>query len=105
MHALSQRRYGVVLLDGLLPDTHGIDLAKRIVSDARSEPPGICFVSGSLRLSQAMRCGVTALPKPLRVRALTDAVESLLEWREGAPTAVAERLDAIDALSADLLVR
>jgi DNA-binding response OmpR family regulator len=104
LRAVSRRGYGVILLDGLLPDTHGIDLAKRILGEPNGSQTGICFVSGSLRLSQVMRGGVTALSKPLRVRELTDAVQHLLTWRQGGATPAAERLAAIDALSADLLV-
>ncbi len=104
LDAVSQRSYGVILLDGLLPDTHGIDLAGRILGDPNGRRSGICFVTGSLRLSRAMRAGVTALPKPLRVSELTDAVRYLLAWHEEAPAPPAERFAAIDALRADLLV-
>jgi DNA-binding response OmpR family regulator len=104
LDAVSRRSYGVILLDGLLPDTHGIDLAGEILSDPNGSSSGICFVSGSFRLSRAMRAGVTALPKPLRVSELTTAVRYLLAWHQEAPAPPAERLAAIDALRADLLV-
>jgi two-component system OmpR family response regulator len=103
--AVQRRRFGVILLDGLLPDTHGIDLAKRLIGHANTSRSGICFVSGSLRHPLSMRSGVSALPKPLRLRELTDAVELLLDWHSGAAAPPAERLAALDALGADLLVR
>jgi DNA-binding response OmpR family regulator len=104
MHAVSQRRYGVILLDGLLPDIHGIELARRMLGQPNASRSGICFVSGSLRLPQAMHDGVSALPKPLRVRELIDGVEMLLDWHDGTAGSPAERLAAIDALSTDLVV-
>jgi len=31
MSAVARRRYGVILLDGLLPDIHGIDLGRQVI--------------------------------------------------------------------------
>lgn len=99
-----EREYGAILLDGLLPDTHGIDLARTLLGMPTVARSGVCFVSGSLRLSSQLRAGVSALPKPLRVRDLVATVEELLAWRDGAVEPVAERVAAVNALSADLLV-
>jgi DNA-binding response OmpR family regulator len=104
LRAVSQRCYSVILLDGLLPDMHGIELAKQLIGRPNAERSGICFVSGTLRLSAPMRAGVSALPKPLRVRELTDAVEILITWHRGSTAPAAVRLAAVDALSTDLLV-
>ena len=99
----AQRTFSVILLDGLLPDTHGIDLARLLIQGdgARS---GICFVSGTLRQPQALRSGVSALPKPLRVRELLTAVRELRAWHHENGDAPAQRLAAVDALAAGLLV-
>jgi DNA-binding response OmpR family regulator len=104
MRAVDQRRFGAILLDGLLPDIHGLDLAKKLIVHPNATVSGICFVSGSLRHSLAMRDGVSALPKPLRLRELLDAVGLLLSWsrENGAPPAA--RLLALNTLAADLLV-
>jgi DNA-binding response OmpR family regulator len=104
MRAVSQRRYGVILLDGLLPDIHGIDLARKMVGEPNGSRSGICFVSGSLRQSQTMQAGVSALPKPLRLRELIDGVELLLAWHAAPVGSPTERLAAIEVLSAQLLV-
>jgi DNA-binding response OmpR family regulator len=104
--AVDQRRYGAILLDGLLPDTHGLELAMKLIAHSNGAASGICFVSGSLRYPLAMRDGVSALPKPLRLRELLDAVELLLDWSqsESATTAPATRLRVLDTLATDLLV-
>lgn len=102
--AVSRRRYGVILLDGLLPDIHGIDLGRAMLGEPNAGRSGICFVSGSLRAAQPMRAGVSALAKPLRVRELTHAVQLLLAWHGEPAGSLADRLAAVEALSADLLV-
>ncbi len=76
LRAVGQHRFGAILLDGLLPDIHGIELAKQFISHGNASRSGICFVSGSLRHPFAIRDGVSALPKPLRLRELLDAVVS-----------------------------
>jgi DNA-binding response OmpR family regulator len=103
--AIDHRHYSAVLLDGLLPDTHGVDLAQRLIEHPNALDTGICFVSGSLRRSLPMRSGVCALPKPLRIRELCSAVEELLTWHRSGTHTVPERRAAIDVLAADLLVR
>jgi DNA-binding response OmpR family regulator len=104
LRAVARRRYGAILLDGLLPDIHGIELARQFVRHGNAARTGICFVSGSLRHPQSMRHGVSALPKPLRLRELLDAVGLLIAWHDSADGAPANRLAALDLLSADLLV-
>jgi DNA-binding response OmpR family regulator len=104
MRLVGRRRYGVILLDGLLPDIHGVELGKQVIAHANGVRSGICFVSGSLRRPTAMHSGVSALPKPLRLRELTDAVTELLSWHRGADGRPAQRLAMLDLLAADLLV-
>jgi DNA-binding response OmpR family regulator len=102
--AVERQRYGAILLDGLLPDTHGVDLGRRLVALPNGARSGICFVSGSLRRPLPLRSGVSALPKPLRLRDLTAAVDELLGWGRTTGSALADRLAALDSLAADLLV-
>jgi DNA-binding response OmpR family regulator len=104
LQAVERRRFGAILLDGLLPDIHGIELARVLVSHSNAARSGICFVSGSLRHPLSMRHGVSALPKPLRLRELLDEVGLLLAWHRSDDGSAAERLAALDVLSADLLV-
>ncbi len=102
--AVARRRYGAILLDGLLPDVHGLELAKQLVRHRNAAGSGICFVSGSLRHPRAMRDGVSALSKPLRLRELLDAVGLLIAWSAGGGAPLEARLAALDLLGADLLV-
>ncbi|MDQ6846306.1 MAG: response regulator [Candidatus Dormibacteraeota bacterium] len=104
LRAVGSRRFGAILLDGLLPDIHGIELAKQLIVHPKATRSGICFVSGSLRHPLVMRDGVSALPKPLRLRDLLDAVGLLISWSHGAASAPASRMAALNVLSADLLV-
>ncbi|MEO8898714.1 MAG: response regulator [Candidatus Dormibacter sp.] len=102
--AVERHRFGAILLDGLLPDTHGVDLGRRLVALPNGMRSGICFVSGSLRRPLPLHSGVSALPKPLRLRELTAAVDELLDWGKNAGTALVDRLAALDTLAANLLV-
>lgn len=104
LRAVGRRRFGAILLDGLLPDIHGIDLAKQLIAHPKVARSGICFVSGSIRHPFALREGISALPKPLRLRELLDAVGLLLAWSRGAGAVPATRLAALSLLGADLLV-
>ncbi len=105
LRAIGRRRFGAILLDGLLPDIHGIELAKKVIDHPNGSRSGICFVSGSLRHPFAMREGVSALPKPLRLRELLDAVGLLLTWSQAKRSASpAARVAALNVLGADLLV-
>ena len=104
LRAVRRRRFGAVLLDGLLPDIHGVELAKKVIDTPKAASTGICFVSGSLRYPFAMRSGISALPKPLRLRELLDAVETLLGWSRGNGAPTASRVAALNDLAADLLV-
>ena len=99
-----RRVFGAILIDGLLPDTHGIELAKRLVTEANAAASGICFVSGSLRRSFPLLHGVSALPKPLRLRELHETVQVLLDWHDGGSATTEQRRASLDQLGAELLV-
>lgn len=105
LEAVSRRRYGVVLLDGLLPDIHGVDLSRKLIAHVNGADAGICFVSGTLRRPTPMNSGVSALPKPLRIADLTAAVSALLDWHHGqGGHSPADRRAMLDRLGAELLV-
>ena len=102
--AVTRTGYAAVLLDGLLPDVHGVELARRLIRLPQATRTGICFVSGSLRRAAPLRDGISALPKPLRLRELTEAVNQLFLWHAGPGAPIGDRIAALDALAADLLV-
>lgn len=102
--AVRARTYAVMLLDGLLPDMHGVDLAGRVIDHENGRRSGICFVTGTLRQGISMRSGITALPKPLRLQELTAAVDGLLQWREADEEPLDARRAALQHVGSGLLV-
>ena len=94
----------VVLVDGLLPDMHGVRLAELILEERATDRVGICFVSGALRDHQPADAGVAALSKPLRLREFLDVVRDLLDWRATAGDSVEERRAVVQRLGQGVLV-
>jgi CheY-like chemotaxis protein len=104
MAALHRTAAPVILIDGILPDMHGVRLARAILEEPGLEQVAISFVTGALRDGRAVEAGVGALSKPLRVRDLTDTVAELLRWRDGGGSPVAERSLALARLELLFLV-
>jgi two-component system, cell cycle response regulator CpdR len=94
----------VILIDGILPDMHGVRLARAILEEPGLEQVAISFVTGAIRDGRPAEAGLGALSKPLRVRDLTDAVETLLQWRDAGCSPVGERLAALARLEHLFLV-
>jgi len=94
----------VILIDGILPDMHGVRLARAILAEPGLEHVAISFVTGALRDGRLPEAGVGALSKPLRVRDLTEAVAALLTWRDAGGSPVAERVAALAHLEHLFLV-
>lgn len=95
----------VILIDGILPDMHGVRLARAILEEPGLERVAISFVTGALRDGRPAEAGVGALSKPLpRVRALTEAVEALLQWRDAGGSPHSERIAALGRLEHLFLV-
>lgn len=101
--ALSRTPYALILLDGLLPDLHGVDLAMELVATPHGRAAAICFVSGSIRRALPAVHSIGALPKPIRVRDLLVAATELLEGR-GTPPDLAQRQAHLRGLRSELLV-
>jgi CheY-like chemotaxis protein len=94
----------VILIDGILPDMHGIRLARAILDDPAFERVGISFVTGAIREGRSATAGVGALSKPLRARDLVVAVETLLSWRAAGGSPAAERRASLAELEQIFLV-
>jgi CheY-like chemotaxis protein len=94
----------VILIDGILPDMHGIRLARAILQEPGLERVAISFVTGAIRDGRPMRAGVGALSKPLRARDLVEAVDVMLRWRDAGGSPVAERKAALAELEHIFLV-
>ncbi len=97
------RAYDVVLLDGLLPDGHGLALARRLIARQGTARTAICLLSGTVRRPSPVTAGISALGKPPRLADLLEHVEQMRRWRLAGSSA-AEREAALDALEAGLLV-
>jgi CheY-like chemotaxis protein len=94
----------VILVDGILPDMHGIRLARAILDDPAFAEVGISFVTGAIRDGRPATAGVGALSKPLRARDLVVAVETLLSWREAGGSPAPDRRAALAELEQIFLV-
>lgn len=93
-----------VLLDGLLPDMHGVALADRILDDPASAGLPICFLSGAVPGRVAAAAGVGCLSKPVKPATLTEQVRALIAWRDGGGSPVEERRAALRRLESGFLV-
>jgi CheY-like chemotaxis protein len=94
----------VILIDGILPDMHGIRLARAILGEPALERVAISFVTGAIRDGRPARAGVGALSKPLRARDLVEAVDVMLRWRDAGGSPIAERQIALAELEHIFLV-
>jgi DNA-binding response OmpR family regulator len=104
MRVLKETPAAVILIDGILPDMHGIRLARAILEDPQLAAVGISFVTGAIRDGRHATAGVGALSKPLRSRDLVEAVEVLLRWRDAGGSPPAERRTALAELEHIFLV-
>lgn len=86
----------VALIDGVLPDMHGMSLARTIVDDGLADRLGLCFATGGISHSSPPEAGVAVLSKPMRLKELLSMVDDLLRWRDGAGSPDAARLAALE---------
>jgi CheY-like chemotaxis protein len=71
-----------MLIDGLLPDMHGAELARQILDAPQWANVGICFVSGALRDTPTFSAGIDALAKPVHRDDLVACLERMRDWSE-----------------------
>lgn len=88
-----------VLIDGLLPDMHGSELAERILTETNGGRCGICFVSGALTGRTPIRSGVMGLGKPVRPAELLATLRDLTTWHRGDGDDPADRAAALNAMA------
>jgi CheY-like chemotaxis protein len=94
----------VILIDGILPDMHGIRLARAILEDPDLQLVAISFVTGAIREGRSATAGVGALSKPLRARDLVESVNGLRRWREAGGSPPSERRAARPRLEHKFIV-
>ena len=103
LSALRSSDLAAALIDGILPDMHGVRLAREMLNDPASARTAICFVTGAIRESVPAVAGMTALSKPLRLSELLSTLDALMRWREEGSVAAA-RLEALQTLEQGFLV-
>jgi two-component system, cell cycle response regulator len=87
-------RVDAVLLDALLPDIRGFDLARRLITEPATATLPICFLTGAVHGRFQTEAGVACVLKPTTHSQLAAALSALLD--ETAHTTPDERLRAVD---------
>ncbi len=103
-HVRRDPRIAAVLIDGLLPDMHGVRVADILLDDPAGGRVAICFISGAIRENRPAEGGVAALSKPTRLAELIGTVESLMQWRRGPGDPVDVRRAVVRRLEQGFLV-
>jgi CheY-like chemotaxis protein len=93
-----------VLMDGLLPDMHGVALANRLLDDPGTAGLPICFLSGAVHGRSGTTAGFGCLLKPVRPNQLVEQIQRLIDWRDAGGSPIGERRAALRALENGFLV-
>lgn len=101
---VASQRVDAVLIDGLLPDMHGVSLATRLLDDPATASLPICFLSGALHGRSGVEAGIGCLVKPVRPALIVSQVQCLLDWRAGGGSPVEDRRRALRRLESGFLV-
>lgn len=94
----------VVLVDGLLPDMHGIGLAQQLLDNPATAALPICFLSGAVQGRLRAGAGFGCLSKPVPPAQLTKQVRELAAWDAGGDVSLEERREALQRLQGGFLV-
>jgi two-component system cell cycle response regulator CpdR len=92
------------LIDGILPDMHGVRLADAVLDDPAGAEVPICFVTGAIRDRWPGVAGVGALGKPFRINDLNETVADMLAWRAAGGSPIEERRASLRRLEQGFLV-
>jgi len=103
-HVRGNQPIAAVLIDGILPDMHGVRLAEAMLAEPAGAALPICFVTGALRGNRQPTAGVGALGKPFRFQELTDMVDALQTWRDAGGSPMPDRQAALRHLEEGFLV-
>jgi CheY-like chemotaxis protein len=93
-----------VLIDGILPDMHGVRLADALLDDPLGALVPMWFVTGAVRDNCKMEAGVGALGKPVRLRDVEAAVAEMLAWRSAGGSPIDARRASLRRLEHGFLV-
>ena len=90
----------LVLLDAMLPDIRGYDLARRLVAEPATARIPICFLTGAVHGRIRADAGIACVVKPSTPAQLVGTLEGILDdQREFEPQARREAVDRVEALS------
>ena len=92
------------LIDGILPDMHGVRLAEAVLDDPAGATVPICFVTGAIRDRWRSEAGVGALGKPFRINDLNETVADMLAWRSAGGSPIDARRASLRRLEQGFLV-
>lgn len=100
----SQPGIDVVVLDGMLPDLHGADLAEHLLDDPATASLPICFLTGIAHGNFVASDGIACVVKPAAIEDLIAALHGLLEWRRQGGSTLQERRLALRRLGHTILL-
>lgn len=104
LRRLRAESFDALLVDGLLPDMHGVSLAGVLLDDPRTACLPVCFLSGAVRARRRIDAGFGCLAKPVRPDTLVQQLHTLLEWRDNGGSTTEERRAALRNLENGFLV-
>lgn len=104
LRLVGERAVDAMLVDGLLPDMHGVALATHLLDDPATASLPICFLSGAVQHRSDAQAGFGCLAKPVRPQQLVAQVQTLLDWRAGGGSPVDERRAVLRRLENGFLV-
>ncbi|HEV7678011.1 MAG TPA: response regulator [Candidatus Dormibacteraeota bacterium] len=93
-----------ILVDGLLPDMHGVALADMLLDDPATAALPICFLSGAVLSRRHGNAGFGCLSKPVRPALLVGLLRDLVAWREQGGSTPEQRRAALRTLENGFLV-
>ena len=93
-------RADAVLLDAMLPDIRGYDLARRLVEEPATAGLPICFLTGAVHGRVAADAGIACVVKPSTPAQLIGTLEAIIaDGRDFEPLARRAAVDRVEALS------
>lgn len=104
LRALAEERIDAMLVDGLLPDMHGVALAGQLLDQPATASMPVCFLSGALHGRAGVQAGFACLTKPVRPAQLLAQVQTLIDWRTTGGCSVEERRTVLRRLENGFLV-
>ena len=92
----------VVVLDAMLPDADGLDVAAQLISAPSTAGLPICVMSGILRRRFSSTAGISCIVKPSPISDLVLQIRELLAWRDAGGSPQEERKAAVERIRASI---